>query len=101
MKIDFIIRIIIYMIIVRIIISRINKRKNTRSNKKENSIPKRYDRQEKSGIEEEQRDKKNNKYNKKIDINNFRSSMSKSNKPISPEERMKQREKELENMNKR
>lgn len=98
MKFDIIIKIIVYMIIVRIIMGRINKRKNIRSNKKENTTPKRYERQEKNGIEEEQRNKK---YSEKIDIKKFRNTISKSSKPISPEEKMKQREKELENMNRR
>jgi len=98
MKFDAIIKIIIYLIIFRAIVGKINKRKNTRSNKKEDSTSRRYNRQEKTGMEEEQRDKK---YNKKMEINNFKDIMSKSNRPSSPEERMKQREKELENMNKR
>lgn len=98
MKFDAIIKIIIYMIIFRVIAGKINKRKNTRFNKKEDSTSRRYNRQEKTGMVEEQRDKK---YNKRMEINNFKDIMSKSNRSSSPEERMKQREKELENMNKR
>ncbi|OQY42570.1 MAG: hypothetical protein B6227_01535 [Fusobacteriia bacterium 4572_74] len=98
MEFDFIIKIIIYMIIVRVIMSKINKRKNIKSNKKEKFTPKGSDRQKGTRIEKKQVDKNNNR---NIDLNDFRGMSSKSDKPISPDERMKQREKELENMNKR
>lgn len=93
MDFDFIIKIIVYMIIVRIIMSKVNKKKNMRSNNRENTTPRRSNRQSGNRMQ-----KKNNR---NIDLNSFRDRMPKSNKVLSPEERMKQREKELENMNKR
>jgi len=98
MEFDVIIKIVVYMIIVRIIMSKVNKKKNMRSNNRENSAPKRSDGQRKPGVEKREDRKKNNS---NIDITSFRDLMPKSNKPLSLEERMKQREKELENMNKR
>jgi hypothetical protein len=103
MEFDFIIKIIIYMIIVRIIMSKVNKKKNMRSSNRGNSAPKTSDRQrelrsqrDKTGREQ---GKKNHSLN--IEIKNFKDMMAKPDKSLSAEERMKQREKELENMNKR
>ncbi len=78
--------------------SKVNKKKNMRSNNEENSAPKRSDRQRKPRVEKREDKKKNNS---SIDKTSFRDLMPKSNESLSPEERMKQREKELENMNKR
>ena len=78
--------------------SKVNKKKNMRSNNEENSAPKRSDRQRKPRVEKREDKKKNNS---SIDITSFRDLMPKSNESLSPEERMKRREKELENMNKR
>ena len=98
MEFDVIIKIIVYMIIVRIIMSKVNKKKNMRSNNRENSTPETSERQRRTGMQKKQGDKKNNR---NIDLNNFRDRMPKANKSLSLDERMKQREKELENMNKR
>ncbi len=98
MKFDAIIKIIIYLIIFRAIVGKIKKKQNTRSNKKQDSTFKKYDRQEMPNSNDKQ---KNREQNKKGEINRFRDIIPKSNRSSSPEERMKQREKELENMNKR
>ena len=103
MEFDLIIKIIVYMVIVRIIMSKVNKKKNMGSTNRENHIPKtpnmpRESRTQKDKIGREQ-GKRNNSLN--IEIKNFKDLMSKPDKSISAEERMKQREKELENMNKR
>lgn len=98
MELDVIIKIIVYMIIVRIIMSKVNKKKNMRSNNRKNSTPRASDRQRGTGLQKKQGDRKNNR---NLDLNSFRDIMPKSNSSLSPEERMKQREKELENMNKR
>lgn len=97
MEFDFIIKVIIYMVIVRIIMSKVNKKKNMRSNNRENSTPKTPDKQRGFRIPKKQEKKKN----RNIDLTNFRDLMPKSNESLSADERMKQREKELENMNKR
>jgi len=97
MEFGFIIKVIIYMVIVRIIMSKVNKKKNMRSNNRENPAPKTSDKQRGFRIPKKQEKKKN----RNIDLTSFRDLMPKSNKPLSPEERMKRREKELENMNKR
>lgn len=90
MEFDFIIKIIIYAVIVRVIMSKVKKKKNMGSSEEENSTAKRSVRQK-----EVRKNKKN------IDLSSIKDMMSKSGKPLSPDERMKQREKELESRNKR
>ena len=90
MEFDFIIKIIIYAVIVRVIMSKVKKKKNMGSSEEENSTAKRSVRQK-----EVRKNKKN------IDLSSIKDMMSKSGKPLSPDERMKRREKELENRNKR
>ena len=98
MEFDVIIKIVIYMIIVRVIISKAKKKKNMKFNKREKSTPKTPSKQRGFRMEEKKVDRKNNI---NIGLKKFRDMSSKSDKPLSPEERMKRREKELENMNKR
>ena len=86
------------MIIVRIIMSKVNRKRNMRSNNRKNSTPRESDRQKGTGMQKKQEERKNNR---NIDLNSFRGRMPKPDRSLSPEERMKRREKELENMNKR
>lgn len=98
MDFDVIIKIIVYMIIVRIIMSKVNKKKNMGSNNRKSSTPKRSDRQRGTGMQKKQEYKKQGR---DMGTASFRDLMPKTDSSLSPEERMKQREKELENMNKR
>ncbi|MCS5423176.1 MULTISPECIES: hypothetical protein [Psychrilyobacter] len=88
-----IVKIIIYLVIARMIISRINKKKKNRSNTREDSTPETPDKQRRTGMQKRK--------DRNIDVSSFRDVMPKSDKPLSGDERMKQREKELENRNKR
>ena len=98
MEFDGIIKIVIYMVIVRLIMSKVKKNKEKKSNKGEDPTPKTPGKQRGFRMEEKKVDRKNNI---NIDLKKFRNMSSKSNEPLSPDERMKAREKELENRNKK
>ena len=125
MKFDVFIKIIIYLLIIRAIVSKAKKGKGMKSNKIEKNTSKEFERQDKKqeGRREGNRniDLKNlrevkdkiqrsilqdkqegiRKNNGNINIKNHRTEKREDYSSLSPDERMKRRERELENRNKK
>ncbi len=105
MDFDLIIKVLVYLVIVRIIMSKLNKNKKTRDKEKETPKTPDIPARPRSNNLEPRRKKVKTRITKSVDLNigidSLKDLIPKPHKDLGPMARMAEREKELENRNRK